>query len=36
VDGVVRVRQGRLTSFELAPIIQQHNAMALDLVGRAQ
>ena len=36
VDGVVRVREGRLTSFELAPILAQHNAMALDLVGRAQ
>jgi cytosine/adenosine deaminase-related metal-dependent hydrolase len=37
VDGKVRVREGRLTSFELRPVIERHNALArqLALAGSA-
>jgi len=33
VDGRVLVREGRLTSFDLAPVIRRHNELALELVG---
>lgn len=32
VDGKVRVREGRLTSFELEPVVERHNALARELV----
>jgi len=32
VDGKVRVRQGRLTSFELEPVVRRHDELALQLV----
>jgi len=32
VDGRVRVREGELTSFELGPVVERHNRLALDLV----
>jgi cytosine/adenosine deaminase-related metal-dependent hydrolase len=35
VDGQVRVRQGRLESFELAPVVERHNALARQLVAAA-
>jgi len=33
VDGVVRVRQGRLVAFELEPVRQRHNELAAALVA---
>jgi cytosine/adenosine deaminase-related metal-dependent hydrolase len=33
VDGKVRVREGRLASFELEPVVERHNALARRLVG---
>jgi 8-oxoguanine deaminase len=33
VDGKVVVREGRLTSVELAPVIERHNALARQLVS---
>src|SRR6266542_2305235 len=36
VDGKVRVRQGRLESFDLAPVVKRHDALALALVDAAQ
>jgi cytosine/adenosine deaminase-related metal-dependent hydrolase len=35
VDGKVRVRQGRLESFELEPVVERHNALARQLVAAA-
>jgi cytosine/adenosine deaminase-related metal-dependent hydrolase len=32
VDGKVRVREGRLASFELAPVVERHNALARQLL----
>ncbi len=32
VDGKVRVREGRLSSFELEPVVERHNALARELV----
>ena len=36
VDGKVRVRRGRLESFELAPMIERHNQLALRLAEAAR
>jgi cytosine/adenosine deaminase-related metal-dependent hydrolase len=36
VDGRVVVRQGRLASFELEPVVERHNALALQLVEAAR
>jgi len=36
VDGRVVVRQGRLTTFELEPVVEQHNALARQLVEAAR
>jgi cytosine/adenosine deaminase-related metal-dependent hydrolase len=33
VDGVVRVREGRLVSFELEPVLRRHNELAVQLVS---
>ena len=33
VNGQVRVRRGRLTSFELEPVVRRHNQLARQLVG---
>jgi len=33
VGGRVLVREGRLTSFELAPVVERHNRLAIELVG---
>jgi len=33
VDGRVVVRQGRLASFELEPVVERHNALARQLAG---
>jgi len=33
VDGRVRVREGRLTSFELEPVLARHDALARELLG---
>jgi 8-oxoguanine deaminase len=35
VDGRVVVREGRLTTFELEPVLERHNALARELVGGA-
>jgi len=35
VDGKVRVRQGRLTSFDLEPVLRRHRQLALELAGRS-
>ncbi len=36
VDGQVRVRQGRLTSFELEPVVRRHGELARALVDAAR
>jgi cytosine/adenosine deaminase-related metal-dependent hydrolase len=36
VDGKVRVRRGRLESFELAPVIERHNQLARQLAEGAR
>jgi cytosine/adenosine deaminase-related metal-dependent hydrolase len=36
VNGRVVVRQGRLTTVDLGPLIERHNALALELVGNAR
>jgi hypothetical protein len=36
VDGRVRVRRGRLESFELAPVIERHNQLARQLAEGAR
>ena len=33
VDGVVRVREGRLVSFDLEPVLRRHNELAMQLVS---
>ena len=33
VDGRVLVRRGELTSFELGPVVERHNRLALELAG---
>ena len=35
VNGRVLVRQGRLTTVDLGPLIERHNALALQLVAGA-
>ena len=35
VDGKIRVRQGRLTSFELEPVVRRHVELARALVAGA-
>jgi 8-oxoguanine deaminase len=35
VDGLIRVRQGRLTSFELEPVVRRHVELARELVAGA-
>jgi cytosine/adenosine deaminase-related metal-dependent hydrolase len=36
VDGKVVVREGRLASFELEPVVERHNQLARELVERAR
>ena len=36
VDGVVRVREGRLVSFDLEPVLRRHNELAVQLVNGAR
>jgi cytosine/adenosine deaminase-related metal-dependent hydrolase len=35
VDGKIRVREGRLASFELEPVLERHDRLARALVGAA-